>query len=183
MVAREVLQASCDVTRFLYAMTKWAGMIWPQPRWICQNVLLAYYLAGVIPYVFYADSEEQILTLTLPATDLQKLREYCLEALTRRLQAMPEFWWLLQHHQPVRVSELSQLFVNVYPLGLDDVSNRLSFLVGIGAVQKSSCGRYHLTQLGETMAELWGRSPLGLEKPLTEMQEIGTWELADLWFD
>ena len=181
MVARDVLRTPCNTETFLRALVRWAGLPWAQPHWVCHGALSAYYVVGVIPYVFYTPGKNQQLSLTLPDVDLQTLREYCLDTLSRRLQAMPEFWWLLQRHQPIRVSELSSLFVASHPLGLDDVANRLTLLLGIGAVQKStSGGRYQLTHLGEKMAARWARQPESITTATSEPPKEVEWDFAEL---
>lgn len=184
MVARDILRTPCSIEVFLRALVKWAGLPWPQPHWVCQGALSAYYVVGVIPYVFYTPGENRQLSLTLPDADLQALRAYCLDTLSRRLQAMSEFWWLLQRHQPIRVTELAQLFVTAHPLGLDDVANRLTLLTGIGAVQRSSYGgRYQLTRLGETLAARWARQPENLSAAMSAPPTEEEWDFAELLLD
>jgi len=184
MVARDVLAAPRTVNEFLRALCDWASLPWPQPRWVCQGALSAYYLAGVIPYVFYVPGEARRLSLTLPPANLQGVREYCLDVLSRRLQAMSEFWWLLQRHQPVRVTEFAQIFVTAHPLGLDDVANRLALLVAIGAVQEASYGgRYRLTPLGDRLAVRWARQPMNLATVISSPTKGDEWDLAELSFD
>ncbi len=184
VIAQDLLQAPQTADSFLEALSKWAGLPWPQPRWTCHGALSAYYLVGAIPYTFYTAESSQTFSLTLPNTDLATLRELCLSSLSRRLVAMPEFWWLLRRHQPIRVTELAQLFVSVHPLGLDDVSNRLTLLTSIGAVQRvSTGGRYRLTPLGESLAAHWAKPPwcddIAGDEPSTELE----WSFADFSFD
>lgn len=180
------LRAPRSVKAFLRALTEWAGLSWPQPRWVCQGALSAYYVVGLIPYIFYEDGREQMLSLasSLSSTDLPTLREYCLATLSRRLQAMPEFWWILQRHQPIQITELARLFVAAHPLGLDDVANRLKLLINVGAVQRSSYGgRYQLTRLGEILAERWARLPENISPALVEIRPEDEWGFAELWID
>jgi hypothetical protein len=160
----------------VYGLVQWTGFSWPQPSWVCQSALSTYYLVGVVPYVFYGERKDDLVHLALPVTDLRSSRQYCLETLSRRLQAMPEFWWLLQRFQPIRVTDLAQLFVDVHPLALDDVANRLTILTGIGAVHRSSSGRYHLTRLGETTAKRWARQP---EAAFTALPTAPVDEISD----
>ncbi len=184
MILREALQQSATTHTVLRALAKWAGLPWPQPRWICQGALSAYYVVGVIPYVFYAEDEEQRLPLTLPNTDLPTLRTYCLDVLSRRLQAMPEFWWVLQRHQPIQVGELVRLFVPAHPLELDDVANRLNLLTGIGAAQKSTYGgRYQLMRLGETLAARWARQPSHISTIISDPLIEDDWDFAEFSFE
>jgi hypothetical protein len=138
---------------------------------------------GVIPYIYYCDHEDDPLSLTLPESNLQRLRVYCLDSMSRRLQAMPEFWWLLQRHQPIRVTELARFFVEIHPNALDDVANRLTILAGIGAVQKSSYGRYHLTPLGESLAERWAREPQSLLESSQSAPDEDMWDFAEPLLD
>jgi RNA polymerase sigma factor (sigma-70 family) len=184
MILREALQQSATTHTALRALAKWVGLPWSQPRWICQGALSAYYVVGVIPYVFYVEDEEQPLTLTLPDADLPTLRTYCLDMLSRRLQAMPEFWWVLQRHQPIQVGELVRLFVPAHPLELDDVANRLNLLTGIGAVQKSTYGgRYQLTHLGETLAARWAQQPAHISTVVSDPFIEDDWDFAEFSFE
>ncbi|MBN2393040.1 MAG: sigma-70 family RNA polymerase sigma factor [Anaerolineae bacterium] len=184
MIVREILQKPCGIMTFLRTLTEWSRLPWPQPRWVCQGALSAYYLVGAIPYVFYTEGTEQVLSLSLPTTDLSTLRGYCLDTLSRRLQAMPEFWWFLQRHQPLRVTELVQLFVVTHPLELDDVTNRLNLLAGIGAAQKSSYGgRYQLTPLGDTLATRWARQPENIDVAVDESLTEDEWDFVEFSFE
>lgn len=178
--ARKILENGRSVDVFLQMMTEWAGLGWPQPATVCQSVLSAYFLVGVIPYVYYSDHQHNRLSLVLPMSNLQQLRVYCLDTLSRRLQAMPEFWWLLQRRQPIRVTELALHFVSLHPFALDDTVNRLNLLAGIGAVQRSPNGRYRLTALGESVAERWAQEP-GVEfAPLESKHVDDVWDFAEL---
>jgi hypothetical protein len=138
-------------------MFEWTETSAPQKRWFQQSVLLSYYVVGLIPYVFLDDDIHSVLRSTLPELDIQEMRRYCLQVLTRRLVAMPESWWLFQRYQPVRPSDLCIHFVDTHPLGLDDAANRLSVLVSMGAAYKLTDGRYRLSALGEEAANQYGR--------------------------
>lgn len=171
--SRRILVGGCNPEAFLRSLSAWAGLSWPQPPYVCQSMLSACFLVGVIPYMLYAERKDILLSLTLPDSDLHTLRHFCLDSLSRRLQAMPEFWWLVRCHQPIRITELAQMFVRVHPFGLDDVANRLQVLSGVGALRRSSSGRYSLTPLGEEVAERWAHEPqemLGRSAP-TSLEE------------
>ncbi len=184
MIARELLQKPLNAEALLHSLAAWANLGWPQPRWICQSALFAYYAIGMLPCLFYEPAVDQPVALTLPEADLLTLRIYCLDMLSKRVQAMAEFWWLLQRHQPIRVTELAQLFVKAHPLGLDDVANRLALLAGIGAVQKSSYGgRYQLTQLGETMATRWAQQPTHFGDAICDSLVEEQWDFVDFSFE
>ncbi len=140
-------------------MLQWAQADLEQQKWFLQSILSAYYLVGLIPYGFYFGDSNPVLTCALPDLSIQELRYHCLQTLTERLVAMPEFWWLLQKEQPARPSDLGDEFADIHPDGLDDVLHRLRILAGLGAAQKLKYGRYRLTALGEKCANMWKKQP------------------------
>jgi RNA polymerase sigma factor (sigma-70 family) len=160
LIARDVLRHRPTANHFLRRMFKWSGTSEVQPKWLQQNVLSAYYLVDLIPYTFCFDGSNPRLECTLPEMGLHELRRYCLQRLTERLMAMPEFWWTFQRYQPVRPSVLGEQFTEVHPLGLDDATNRLSILTSLGASQRLTYGQYRLTLLGEELADQWKQRPI-----------------------
>ncbi len=159
LVGKEQLHSGITAVNFLHNMLQWAKADIEQQGWFLQSILSAYYLVGLIPYTFYLDDNDVILTCTLPDLGIQELRQYCLQTLTERLVAMPEFWWLLQKEQTARPSTLGDEFADIHPDGLDDVLHRLRMLTGLGAVQKLKYGRYRLTPIGAKCANMWGKQP------------------------
>lgn len=155
LVGQQALAQGVTAGQFTRQMLAWAKTDTTQQKWFLQSVLSAYYLVDLIPYVFYFGGQNPVLSCTLPQGDIQFLRYHCLAALTQRLMAMPEFWWLMQQHQPVRPVDLGELFADVHPHGLDDGLQRLRLLAGLGAAQKSKYGAYRLTPLGEACANQW----------------------------
>lgn len=69
---------------------------------------------------------------------------------------MPQFWWLLQRYEPARACDITEHFIDVHPLELEDTSNRLELLTSIGALQKSRYARFQLTPLGRELANSLG---------------------------
>jgi len=159
MIAREILRRQPTASQFFQEMFRWAGVAETQPKWFQQSVLSAYYLVGLIPYTFCFDGSNPRLECTLPEMGLHELRRYCLQKLTERLMAMPEFWWTFKRYQPARASALGEQFTEIHPLGLDDAINRLSILTSLGASHKLTYGQYRLTLLGEELADHWKRRP------------------------
>ena len=170
LIARDVLKYKPRTDQFLKDMFDWAGIPVTQPGWLQQSVLSAYYLVGLVPYVFCLDGNNLQLECTLPEMELHELRHHCLQKLTERLMAMPEFLWTFQRYQPTRPSELGEQFIEVHPLGLDDAINRLGILTSLGASQKLTYGRYRLTSLGEQLADKWKQRP-SLMKNLETIQD------------
>ena len=156
LIAREILKQELTVDQFLGEILSWAGTDESQSTWLLQSVLSAYYLVGVIPYLFYPDAKSDIIRSTAPEIGLQELRRYCLRMTTQRLVAMPQFWWLLQRYEPARACDITEHFIDVHPLELEDTSNRLELLTSIGALQKSRYARFQLTPLGRELANSLG---------------------------
>ncbi len=181
LVAREILKQELTVDQFLVEILSWAGIDESQTTWLLQSALSAYYLVGVIPYVFYPDAKSDIILFTAPEMGLQDLRRYCLRMVTQRLVAMPQFWWLLQRYEPARACDIAEHFIDVHPLELEDTSNRLDLLTGIGALQKSQYARFQLTNLGRELASRYGEAPHILEKEVdTTVQDIEDFDVFDL---
>lgn len=171
LVAQNVLKDRPTVNQFLKDMFDWAEVQESQPRWFQQSVLAAYYLVGLIPYTFCLDDSDPLLECTLPEMGLHELRRFCLQKLTQRLVAMPEFWWAFQRYQPMRPSALGVQFAEMHPLGLDDTLNRLSILTSLGASQRLTYGQYRLTMLGEELANQWKQKPTFTEDD-TALQDV-----------
>ncbi len=159
MVAASRLAQRPAASEFVSAMLEWAGVAAAPQRWYSQSILVAYYLVGVVPYVFCYDGHNPSIDCILPQRDVQSLRRYCLQRLTDRLVCMPEFWFVLQRRQPARAAVLGRQLADVHPLGLDDAGNRLAMLTAFGATRRRADGCYHLTEFGETLACDWGRRP------------------------
>jgi hypothetical protein len=162
---------------FLDQITDWAGFENEVAEWLQQSYLTAYYLVGLIRYVFLPDRPTQILRCTLPEDDIHSARLHCLESMNRRLVAMPAFWWLLRVHQPTRVTQLGERLSEVHPAGLDDASHRLTILASLGAVAEEY-GLYRLTQLGHDCAEAWAARPdlpTKLELPEKPIPDAEAW--------
>ena len=157
LVGQAALAQGLTADQFLRQMFKWAEEEPEIPNWFAQTVLSAYYLVDLIPYTFYFGGDNPILRCTLPASSIQELRYHCLSSLTKRLAAMPEFWWLFQQNQPARPADLGEQFTDIHPFGLDDVLQRLRLLASLGAAQKFKYGEYRLTPLGEACANRWKR--------------------------
>jgi len=181
LIAREILKQELTVDQFLGEILSWAGTDESQSTWLLQSVLSAYYLVGVIPYIFYPDAKSDIIRSTAPEMGLQELRRYCLWMVTQRLVAMPQFWWLLQRYEPARACDITEHFIDVHPLELDDTSNRLELLTSIGALQKSRYARFQLTNLGQELISRYGEAPHILEKEVdTTSQDIEDFDALDL---
>jgi RNA polymerase sigma factor (sigma-70 family) len=160
LVGQQALVRELAAEQFIRYMLNWAKAEPDQQKWFVQNVLSAYYLVDLIPYVFYFGGANPVLTCTLPSGTIQELRYHCLATLTERLATMPEFWWLLQQNQPARPTDLGERFADIHPYGLDDVLQRLRLLASLGATQKSRYGEYRLTPLGEECANQWKKEPM-----------------------
>jgi RNA polymerase primary sigma factor len=181
LVAREMLKQELTVRDFLERILTWAGVTEPQSTWLLQSVLSAYYVVGVIPYVFYPDAKSDSIISTAPEMNLQELRRYCLRMVTQRLIAMPQFWWLMQRYEPARACDISEYFIDVHPLELDDTYNRLELLTSIGAAQKSQYARFRLTSLGQKLASQFGEAPhLFQEEVDTVSQSMENLDTFDL---
>lgn len=181
LVAREILKQELTVDQFLEKIFAWARVDESQSAWLLQSVLSAYYLVGVIPYVFYPDAKSDIIRSTVPEIGLQELRQYCLRMATQRLVAMPQFWWLLQRYEPARVCDITEHFIDVHPLELEDTSNRLELLTSIGALQKSRYARFQLTSLGQELASRYGEAPHildeGVDATSQDMEDLDVFDL------
>lgn len=169
LVGQQVLQKGLTAVQFIRSMLNWAKVETVSQNWFLQTVLSAYYLVDLVPYVFYFGGENPMLSCTLPAADVQTLRYHCLKTLTERLVAMPEFWWLLQQHQPARPTDLAELFADIHPYGLDDVLQRMRLLASLGAAQKLKYGEYRLTSVGEKCANRWKREVVVATAVATEI--------------
>lgn len=159
LIAHKYLNQKHKTSDLLTYMLKWIGGEISPSNWFKQSILNAYYLVGLIPYTFHFEGDDLVLSSTLPSLELSELRRYCLQKLTQRLMAMPEFWWIIRQHQPGTISSIAEHFVEVHPLELDDVGNRLKLLTGLGAVKRLSYNRYHLTSFGASLAAEWARQP------------------------
>jgi len=137
----------------------WSNVEVDPPKWVVQSIVSSYYLIGLVPYLLYESDKGVRLDLCLPTLDVHSLRRYALTALNERLLAMPEFWWLFQRYQPIRLGDLGRHFAEVNGLGLDDVGNRLRMLTNIGAARRLPDGRFCLTSLGEEFADRLKRKP------------------------
>jgi hypothetical protein len=140
-------------------MLKWIGGETSPSNWLKQSILNAYYLVGLIPYTFHFEGNDPVLSSTLPSLELPELRRYCLQKLTERLLVMPEFWWTIRQYQPGTISNFAEHFVEIHPLELDDVGNRLRLLTGLGAMKRLPYNRYQLTSFGASLAGEWARQP------------------------
>jgi hypothetical protein len=159
LVAQEYLNRKPKTSDFLAYMLKWVGNETSPSSWVKQSVLNTYYLVGLIPYTFYFQGNDLVLTSTLPLLELSELRRYCLQKLTKRLVGMSEFWWVVRQYQPGTISGFAEYFVEIHPLELDDVVNRLKLLSSLGAIQRLPYGRYQLTSFGTSLAEDWAQQP------------------------
>jgi RNA polymerase sigma factor (sigma-70 family) len=180
IVARRLLKDEPTAKFFLDQITSWAGIEEKPSEWLCQSYLTAYYLIDLIPYVFFPDDHSQILHCTLPENDIQGIRNHCLEAINRRLVAMPEFWWLLRVHQPISITQISEKLSEAHPADLDDAGQRLTILTSFGAITKEYA-QYKLTQLGEKLADTWATRPHTPDIS-SEMSEKSTLD-TDVWLD
>jgi RNA polymerase primary sigma factor len=160
LVGQQMLTRGLTAGQFVRAMLDWAKADPNQQNWFSQTILSAYYLVDLIPYVFYFGGENPVLPCTLPPGNIQDLRYHCLAAVTERLAAMPEFWWLFQQRQPARPTDLGELFADIHPNALDDVLHRLRLLASLGAAQKLKYGAYRLTTLGEECATRWRKEAI-----------------------
>ncbi len=158
-VGHEYLAQQPAAADFLAYMLRWAGVDPTTKPWLRQGILSAYYLLGLIPYTFLYGGDNPRLRSTLPDGDVQTLRRYGLEALTARLVAMPEFWWVLRCAGPARPVDVGEQLAELHPHGLDDARQRLYLLHSLGAVVRLPNGAYRLTPLGEACVAEWGRSP------------------------
>ncbi len=157
LVAQEYVNRQTG--EFLASMLKWVSSETTPPNWLKQNILNAYYLVGLIPYTFHFQGHNPVLHSPLPHLTLPELRRYCLQNLTHRLTAMPEFWWIIRQYQPGTAAAIAEHFTLIHPLGLDDVANRLKLLTGLGATQRLPYNRYQLTNFGLALAREWAREP------------------------
>jgi hypothetical protein len=159
LVANNFLKKRPAASEFLEFMLKWCGEETVQSNWFKQSTLNAYYLVGLIPYTFHSEGENPSLKSTLPLLELSELRKHCLQRLTERLIAMPEFWWVVRQYQPGKPGDFAEYFAEIHPFELNDVINRLRILAGLGVVLRLPYGRYRLTQFGAMMAEKLVRTP------------------------
>jgi len=157
LVGKQAIARGLTAVQFVNYMLHWAKVEDEPQKWFVQTILSAYYLVDLIPYVFTFGGENPILECTLPNIPIQELRYHCLAKLSERLVAMPEFWWLLQQHQPARPTDLGEMFADVHPYGFDDTLQRLRLLASLGAAQKLKYGEYKLTPIGEECANRWKR--------------------------
>lgn len=184
-VAQHKLQEHPAASHFLASMLVWAQANQDSPPWYRQSILSAYYLVGLIPYVFCYAGDDPRLVSTLPQRDVPSMRQYCMETLTNRLVAMPEFWWQLRTRQPLRSTEIREAFSDIHPDGLDDALQRLHLLTSLGALQRLNYGYYRLTPFGETCAERLGQAPnLSTEADAVEYSAPLVDDLLDLsaWY-
>jgi len=170
LVADKHLNQAPFTSDFLNYMLEWSSADQNQSNWFKQSILNAYYLVGLIPYAFHFEGQNPVLNSTLPSLELPGLRKYCVETLTTRLLAMPEFWWIIRQYQPGKPSDFTYHFVETHPYGLNDVINRLKILAGLGAIQRLSYGRYQLTSFGAMLADQLAKKPefedlIGEDKP------------------
>jgi hypothetical protein len=157
LVAHQSLKMTPLASKFLDFMLKWSRQETTQSNWLKQSILSAYYLVGLIPYIFHFEGEDRAISSTLPNLELSDLRKYCLQKLTERLSAMPEFWWVIQKYHPARPVDLAEHFGEIRPSGLNDVTNRLKILAGLGAIQRLPHGRFRLTPFGIVVANQFAR--------------------------
>ena len=172
-VGHEFLLQEPTAAEFLAYMLRWAEADPAVKPWLGQGILSTYYLLGLVPYTFVYAGENPRLRSTLPHEDVQLLRRYCLEMVTARLTAMPEFWWLLRNAQPARPVDIGEQLTEVHPHGLDDAQQRLYLLSSLGAAVRLPYGSYRLTDLGEACAADWGRSP--------DDETAAVFEIEDAW--
>jgi RNA polymerase primary sigma factor len=177
LVGQQALAKDFTAEKFVCYMLAWSKSDRDQQKWFMQNILSAYYLVDLIPYVFYFSGLNPVLTCTLPSGTIQELRYHCLATLTERLVAMPEFWWLMQQNQPIRPTDLGEIFIDFHPYGLDDTLQRLRLLASLGAVQKLRYGDYRLTTVGEDCANRWKK------KPIIEIESIPESEYENDFID
>jgi hypothetical protein len=177
LIAQDYLKQTPTVGNFLDYMLQWAGADTNISNWQKQSILNGYYLVGLIPYTFYFNGDNPTVHCTLPSLDLSELRQHCLQNLTDRLIAMPEFWWVVQTYQPSIINDFATHFVENHPFGLNDVSNRLKLLTGLGATQRMLGNRYQLTKSGRSMAMDW------LVEPELEDEEIFVEEDDDFFIE
>lgn len=159
LVANQHLKQTPKASQFLDFMLKWSKGETTVSNALRQAILNSYYLTGLIPFTFHFCGNNPPMTSTLPDLPLLQWQTHCLRTLTQRLTAMPVFWWLLRQYQPARPADLVDSFTDLHPSGLNDVANRLKLLAGLGAVRRLSYGRYELTDLGRTMADLLAQQP------------------------
>ena len=183
LVGQDLLANGLSAEVFIEQILDWADTDGESPDWLCQGYLTAYYLVGLVPFIFYPGDRNQVLRCILSEGSVHDVRRHCLENLNRRLEAMPTFWWLLQRHQPSRVTRLGELLADAHPAGLDDASNRLTILVSLGTVVEEY-GQYRLTPFGEELAEAWAQrpdvvtehsTPPASDPAMDDWLELGTW--------
>lgn len=177
IVAQNHLAHNPTTSDFLASMFDWAKIKVEVPAHQQQAILNAYYLVGLIPYTFHYNGHNPTLVSTMPSLELAEMRHYCLQTLTGRLLAMPEFWGVLQTYQPGNITELANQFVDLHPLGLDDVANRLKLLTNLGVCQRVAYGnRYRLTPFGQHLADAWA-----VQSPAAELPAEEATEETELW--
>jgi len=170
-VGHELLRQEPTAIEFLAHMLRWAESDPLVKPWLRQGILSVYYLLGLVPYTFICAGKNPRLRSTLPHEDIQTLRRYCLEMMTTRLAAMPEFWWLLRNTHPARPVDVGEQLAEVHPHGLDDAQQRLYLLNSLGATTRLPGGYYRLTTLGEACAAGWARSPGAASAHVIEIAE------------
>lgn len=144
--------------RLINEMLAWAQIDEDVPRWRKQAYVSAYYVVGLIPYVYLYGGENRVVKTELPDLSVRELRTFCLNTLTERVEAMPQFWWLLASYAPARPTDLGEELSEVHPAEIDDALHRLYLLAGLGAVRRLDYGRYELTPLGMELASRLGSS-------------------------
>lgn len=152
LVAHNFLCERPTVASFLEEMLKWVGTGMNKSERYLQNVLNAFYIVGLIPYVIYRRARESSLRSTLPQiSDLQALRHFCCGCMLERLEGMHDFLALLAARQPCTATELTKEFhTDIYALrtARDEVLNRLRILRSLGILVSPDGGRYRLTETG-----------------------------------
>lgn len=151
--AHNTLVSSPTITahQFLDAMLVWAGRDPQKSKRYLQNVLNAYYLIGVIPHFNLPQDEYcQIASCLDAATDLHKLRLYCLDAFFARLARTGIFWNLAVSIEPFSTSEL---YAGLKPINFsfDDVARRIRLLTNLGAFSKQGVS-YRVSPLGRALS-------------------------------
>jgi hypothetical protein len=164
LISHRRLEKQPTVDEFLNDILLWVGREGQKSERYLQNVLNAYYLVGLIPYVLYARRGTKRLYSTFITTDdLQEVRRFCLTCFSKRLSKQDNFWHITPSIGPFRVQELSC----VLNISLEDAKRRVRILHNLAALRKKgqfyllsqmgkefssnyeSSGEYHIVQTGQ----------------------------------
>lgn len=169
MVGRDLLskRGTIDAQAFYTEMLAWARQPMGNIQGI-QEAFNAWYAAGLVDWVDYAQNAHTSLALTIPAdARLNDIRAHCLNHLCQRILKTPELLLALERIALPTTAALQRAIFGSEHAGFD-VPTRLSILAAFEAV--SFVGNvWRLTGVGRTMLEA---------NPPEELPDFGELEAA-----